>query len=423
MYKNTISKCITLVIVNHLYNIIIELVDKLILPIFSLFNKKINRFRINRIDLIEKIKNELIDKNENIWFHAASLGEYEIAVPIIKEIKKKYECNIVLTFFSESGFKLKKRIKEIDNTFYLPLDTKSNTKKFIDLINPKISIFIKSEIWPNYLKEIRKKDIKTYLLESRFKKDDWYFKIPFKEFMMKSLKTYTKIFTQDLQSEKVLKNIGIKEVINSGSLKIERVVDQLNKNNNNEIIKKYKGNNICIVCGSTWEKDEKIIFKYIKESKNNNIKWIIAPHNISKKNIGRITKKLDSEFLIYSKINDSNAHSNILILDTIGDLKSIYSYSDLSYIGGGMGYSGLHNILEACVYKTPVIIGKNYYGFIEAEELVELGGVVSIKDYDEFKIEFENLINNKEVIKNKTKIISDYFNSKLGALSIIQKEI
>ena len=408
---------------NHLYNIIIELVDKLILPIFSLFNKKINRFRINRIDLIEKIKNELIDKNENIWFHAASLGEYEIAVPIIKEIKKKYECNIVLTFFSESGFKLKKRIKEIDNTFYLPLDTKSNTKKFIDLINPKISIFIKSEIWPNYLKEIRKKDIKTYLLESRFKKDDWYFKIPFKEFMMKSLKTYTKIFTQDLQSEKVLKNIGIKEVINSGSLKIERVVDQLSKNNNNEIIKKYKGNNICIVCGSTWEKDEKIIFKYIKESKNNNIKWIIAPHNISKKNIGRITKKLDSEFLIYSKINDNNAHSNILIIDTIGDLKSIYSYSDLSYIGGGMGYSGLHNILEACVYKTPVIIGKNYYGFIEAEELVELGGVVSIKDYDEFKIEFENLINNKEVIKNKTKIISDYFNSKLGALSIIQKEI
>ena len=147
---------------NHLYNIIIELVDKLILPIFSLFSKKINRFRINRIDLIEKIKNELIDKNENIWFHAASLGEYEIAVPIIKEIKKKYECNIVLTFFSESGFKLKKRIKEIDNTFYLPLDTKKNTKRFIDLINPKVSIFIKSEIWPNYLTEIRKKNIKSF---------------------------------------------------------------------------------------------------------------------------------------------------------------------------------------------------------------------------------------------------------------------
>ncbi len=408
---------------NHLYNIIVELVDKLILPILSLFSKKINRFRINRIDLIEKIKNELIDKNENIWFHAASLGEYEIAVPIIKEIKEKYKCNIILTFFSDSGFKLKKRIKEIDNTFYLPLDTKTNTKRFIDLINPKVSIFIKSEIWPNYLTEIRKKKIKAYLLESRFRKNDWYFKKPFKDFMMKSLKTYTKIFTQDLHSENVLKSSGIKKVINSGSLKIERAVAQLNENNNNEIIKKYKGNNICIVCGSTWEKDEKIILKYIKESKNNNIKWIIAPHDVSKDNIDRITRKLESKFLIYSKINKNNVHGNILILDTIGDLKSIYNYSDFSYVGGGMGLSGLHNILEACVYGTPVIIGKNYSGFIEAEDLVALGGVVSVKDYNEFKIALENLINNKDIFQNKVKIISDYINSKLGALSIIQNEI
>ena len=408
---------------NHLYNIIIELVDKLILPILSLFSNRIYHFRINRIDLIEKIKKELIDKNENIWFHAASLGEYEIAVPIIKGIKEKYKCNIILTFFSESGFKLKKRIKEIDNTFYLPLDTKSNTKRFIDLINPKISIFIKSEIWPNYLAEIRKRDIKAYLLESRFKKNDWYFKIPFKDFMMKSLKTYNKIFTQDLQSENVLMNFGVTEVIHSGSLKIERVVDQLSENNNNEVIKKYKGKNICIVCGSTWENDEKILLKYIRESTNNNIKWIIAPHDISKNNIDRITRNLDSEILIYSKINKNNARSNILVLDTIGDLKSIYSYSDLSYVGGGMGFSGLHNILEACVYKNPVIIGKNYSGFIEAEELVELGGVVSIKDYNEFKITFENLIHNKGVIQNKVKIISDYINNKLGALSIIQNEI
>ena len=408
---------------NHLYNIIIELVDKLILPIFSLFSKKINRFRINRIDLIERIKNELINKNENIWFHTASLGEYEIAVPIIKEIKKKYKCNIILTFFSESGFKLNKRIKEIDNTFYLPLDTKSNTKRFIDLINPKISIFIKSEIWPNYLTEMRKRGIKAYLLESRFKKDDWYFKFPLKDFMMKSLKTYTKIFTQDLQSEKILKNIGIEKVINSGSLKIERVVNQLNENNNNEVIEKYKGNDLCIVCGSTWKKDEKILLKYISKSTNTNIKWIIAPHDISKSNINRITRKIDSKFSIYSKIKKNNAHGNILILDTIGDLKSIYSYSDLSYVGGGMGLSGLHNILEACVYKKPVIIGKNYSGFIEAEELVELGGVVSIKDYSEFKISFENLINNKEIFQNKVKIISNYINSRKGALSIIQKEI
>ena len=144
---------------------------------------------------------------------------------------------------------------------------------------------------------------------------------------------------------------------------------------------------------------------------------------MSKKNIDRITRKIESKFLIYSEINKNNAHGNILILDTIGDLKSIYSYSDLSYVGGGMGLSGLHNILEACVYGTPVIIGKNYSGFIEAEDLVELGGVVSVKDYNEFKIVVENLISNKDIFQNKVKIISDYINSKLGALSIIQNEI
>ena len=144
---------------------------------------------------------------------------------------------------------------------------------------------------------------------------------------------------------------------------------------------------------------------------------------MSKNNIDRITKKLDSKFLIYSKINKNNVHGNILIIDTIGDLKSIYNYSDLSYVGGGMGLSGLHNILEACVYRKPVIIGKNYSGFIEAEDLVELGGVVSVKDYNEFKITLENLINNKDIFQNKVKIISEYINSKLGALSIIQNEI
>ena len=164
------------------------------------------------------------------------------------------------------------------------------------------------------------------MLESRFKKNDWYFKSPFKDFMMKSLKTYTKIFTQDLQSENVLKSSGIKEVINSGSLKIERVVDQLNENNNNEVIKKYKGNNICIVCGSTWEKDEKILLKYIKEFKNNNIKWIIAPHDVSKHNINRITRKLKSKFLIYSKINKNNVVNNLIGSNIVGFSTYVWNF-------------------------------------------------------------------------------------------------
>ena len=408
---------------NHLYNIFIKLIDKLILPILGLFNTKIKRFITNRLSLIEKIKNEVSNENNSIWFHVASLGEYEIAVPLIRLIKEKYKSRIVLTFFSESGFKLKSRIKEIDYAYYLPLDTKSNAKKFLDIVNPELVIFVRSEIWPNYLAEIKKRNIKSYLVESRFNKRSIYLTGIQSFLYIKKLKIFDKIFTVDEESKKALNAVKINNAIVSGSLKLERVRDYINENYNNDIVDVFKGNNLCIVCGSTWKEDEKIIFEYIKESKKQKIKWIIAPHDISKKNIERIKSILKSNYSIYSDVSNNNVHGNILILDTIGDLKSIYRYSDISYIGGGMGSSGLHNILEACIYNKPVIIGKNYSGFIEAEQLVESGGVASVKDYNEFKLEIEKFIYDKKNIMDKAKIISKYINTKTGALSVIQKKI
>lgn len=408
---------------NHLYNIFIKLIDKIILPILGLFNTKIKRFRKNRLSLIEKIKNEVSHENNFIWFHVASLGEYEIAVPLIRLIKEKYESKVILTFFSESGFKLKNRIKEIDYTYYLPLDTKSNAKKFLDIINPELVIFVRSEIWPNYLNEIKKRKIKSYLVESRFNEKSRYLKGVQSIFYLKKLKIFDKIFTVDEESKKALNRVKINNAVVSGSLKIERVKDYLVDNYNNNIIKSFKGDDLCVVCGSTWEEDEKIIFKYIEESKKEKIKWIIAPHDISKNNIERLKSNLNLNYSIYSEISNNNVHCNILILNTIGDLKDIYRYSDISYIGGGMGSSGLHNILEACIYSKPVIIGKNYTGFIEAEQLVESGGVASVKDYNEFKLEIEKLIYDKKTVMDKVKIISNYINTKSGALSVIQKKI
>ena len=408
---------------NHLYNIFIKLIDKLILPILALFNPKIKRFITNRLLLIEKIKNEVSDINNIIWFHVASLGEYELAVPVIRLIKEKYESKIILTFFSESGFKLKNRIKEIDYTYYLPLDTKSNAKKFLDIINPELVIFVRSEIWPNYLNEIKKRNIKSYLVESRFNQSSRYLRGVQSIFYLRKLKIFDKIFTVDEESKKALNRVKINNAVVSGSLKIERVKDYLDDNYNNNIIKSFKGDDLCIVCGSTWEEDEKIIFKYIEESKKEKIKWIIAPHDISKKNIERLQSTLTSNYCIYSDLSNNNVHGNILILNTIGDLKSIYRYSDISYVGGGMGSSGLHNILEACIYNKPVIIGKNYSGFIEAEQLVESGGVASVKDYNEFKLEIEKLIYDKKNIMDKANIISNYIKTKTGALSVIQKQL
>ena len=407
---------------NHLYNIIIKLVDKIFLPILSIFNKKIYQFLKSRDIQSQKNYTDLHKKNNNIWFHAASLGEYELATAIIKKIQKDKSTRIILTFFSESGFKLKNRIKEIDYTYYLPLDTKSKSRNFIEFINPKKVYFIKSEIWPNYIKELGRKKIDTYLIDGKFEKEDWYFKIPFKNFAKKILKTYKKILVQNKESKDVLIKNNIKNVIVSGSLKFERVKMQIEENNRNKKIEDFLNKNNCIVCGSTWVEDEKLIIKYINEEKNNNIKWIIAPHDISSNNIERITNIINKKTVLFTDINLNNVHNKVLIINTIGDLKKVYNYATISYIGGGMGNTGLHNILEACIFNNPTIIGKNYDKFIESKELVELEGVISVNNYEDFKKSLNKLINDKVHVKKIKKIISEYMNRNLGALSIINKE-
>ena len=407
---------------NHLYNIIIKLVDKIFLPILSIFNKKIYHFIHFRKIQTKENHCEIHKKSKNIWFHAASLGEYELATAIIKKIKKDKSTKVILTFFSESGFKLKNRVKEIDYTYYLPLDTKSKSKNFIEFINPKKVYFIKSEIWPNYISELGKKEIDIYLIDGKFEKDDWYFKIPFKNYAVKILKTYKKIFVQNKKSEEILIKNKIKNVIVSGSLKFERVKMQLEENNSNEKIEEFLNKKNCIVCGSTWIEDEKFIIKYINEERNDNIKWIIAPHDISSNNIERIKNSLNKEPVIFTDLNINNAHKNVLILNTIGDLKKVYSYASISYIGGGMGNTGLHNILESCIFNNPTIIGKNYEKFIESKELVDLEGVISVNNYEDFKKSLNKLINDKVHVKKIKKIISEYMNRNLGALSIINKE-
>ena len=407
---------------NHLYNIIIKLVDKIFLPILSIFNKKIYQFLKSRDIQSQKNYTDLHKKNNNIWFHAASLGEYELATAIIKKIQKDKSTRIILTFFSESGFKLKNRIKEIDYTYYLPLDTKSKSRNFIEFINPKKVFFIKSEIWPNYIKELGRKKIDTYLIDGKFEKEDWYFKMPFKNFAKKILRTYKKILVQNKKSKEILIKNNIKNVTVSGSLKFERVKMQIEENNRNKKIEDFLNKNNCIVCGSTWVEDEKLIIKYINEEKNNNIKWIIAPHDISSNNIERITNIINKKTVLFTDINLNNVHNKVLIINTIGDLKKVYNYATISYIGGGMGNTGLHNILEACIFNNPTIIGKNYDKFIESKELVELEGVISVNNYEDFKKSLNKLINDKVHVKKIKKIISEYMNRNLGALSIINKE-
>ncbi len=240
---------------NILYNIFIEFVDKIFLPILSIFSKKISRFIVVRKDLLQEIDKDLDRKKKYIWLHAASLGEYELAIPLIKEIKKTFDNEIILTFFSESGFKLKDRIHQVSKTYFLPLDSKDNVKKIVKVFNPRFAVFIKSEIWPNYINELKKRKIKFYLVNYVY---DKYNSRIFKGI----LKKYTKIFTQDKISERQLKNMKVDNALYIGNLKFNRAIMQKKEKYNNKKLNNYLGDDICIVFGSTWDRDLQSVHVY-----------------------------------------------------------------------------------------------------------------------------------------------------------------
>ena len=400
---------------NILYNIFIEFVDKIFLPILSIFSKKISRFIVVRKDLLQEIDKDLDRKKKYIWLHAASLGEYELAIPLIKEIKKTFDNEIILTFFSESGFKLKERIHQVSKTYFLPLDSKDNVKKIVKVFNPRFAVFIKSEIWPNYINELKKRKIKFYLVNYVYDKYN-------SRIFRGILKKYTKIFTQDKNSERQLKNMKVDNALYIGNLKFNRAIMQKKEKYNNKKLNNYLGDDICIVFGSTWDRDEEIIFDYIKEEINKNVKYIIAPHEVSVKNISRIKSKLSNKVNILSD-KKYNIQNNVLIVDSVGVLKYLYSLSDISYVGGGFKKKGLHNILEACVYGNPVIFGENIKFSNEAKGLVKLKGGFSIKNSKQLKNIINELLLNASKLKEIEIINSKFIDDNLASINNIIKSM
>ena len=400
---------------NILYNILIEFIDKILLPILSIFSRKISRFLKVRENLFQEIDKDIDRKKKYIWFHAASLGEYELAIPLIKEIKKTFDNEIILTFFSESGFKLKERINEISKTYFLPIDSNKNAKKLVEILNPRFAVFIKSEIWPNYINELKKEDIKFYLVNYVY---DRYNSRIFKEI----LKKYTKIFTQDDNSERKLKNMKVDNTLYIGNLKFNRAILQKKEKYINKKLINYLGDDKCIVFGSTWGRDEEIIFDYMSEEINKNMKYIIAPHEVSKRNISRIKSKLNNKVNLLSD-NKYNVQNNILIVDSIGVLKYLYKFSNISYIGGGFQKKGLHNILEPCAYGNPVIFGKHFKFSNEAKALIKLKGGFSIQNSKQLKNTINGLLLNANKLKEIEIINSKFIDDNLASINSIIKSI
>lgn len=396
-----------------IYNIAIIKVRALMF-ILKYFNSKIRSFNNERKNVLKNLENSVSKNDNHIWIHVASLGEYEQGLPIFKEIKSLYKNHkIILSFFSSSGYEVRKNNSIGDLTIYLPLDSPYNAKKFISLLNLKMAFFVKYDFWPNYLQNLKNNNVPTYLLAGLFRENHWFFKWYGSGFLNLLKSSITHFFVQNKESKSLLASYNITNCTLMGDSRFDRVNSLLNQNNEIKNIKEFIGDKICLVAGSTWKEDESIMINSIND--NNDLAWIIAPHQINKKQIKKFQDKLKCESIIHSNLNQNNiTTAKVLIIDSIGLLTRLYSYSDISYVGGGMGNSGLHNILEPAIFKNPILIGKNYLNFPEAKNLIAENGAVSVKDAKEFKRILNELIENKRERIEMGKINFNYIKSNLG---------
>ena len=372
---------------------------------FRVFSSKTNLFFKGRKDSFKILRKEVSPSDKNIWFHVASLGEFEIAKPIIESLKSNVaDIKIIVTFFSPSGLENSKDYTIADSMVYLPLDLSLNAKKFVKIVNPKVAVFIKNDIWSNYLTYLKQNNSLIYSVSSKFDKSQFYFKF-YGNWFLKKLKNIDFFYIQDFNSESILKKYSLKNINISGDSRFTSVIKTLEENNQINYIEKFIDNQKCLIAGSVWEKDISIIDKVVQK---NNIKSIIAPHNISSNFIKKLENLYGDKAVKYSCLkSEGDFDKKILIIDSIGSLKYIYKYGYVSYIGGGMSNNGLHNILEPAVFSCPVIIGQNYKGFSEAEQLLELGGVYSVKNPDEFSKVF-SLLDDIDLRNKSGKINLDY---------------
>jgi 3-deoxy-D-manno-octulosonic-acid transferase len=389
----------------------------LVLKVISLFSSKIKLGVIGRAKTFDILKDKISTTDKTIWMHCASLGEFEQGLPLLQGLKKEYKnYKIIVSFFSPSGYQVKKDTPAADVVVYLPLDTPTNAKRFLDIVRPELILFVKYEIWPNIILEAKKRKIQSLLISATFRPKQVYFKW-YGNLMRKALLSFNHIFTQDKDSKNLIKSIGYDSVTVSGDTRFDRVNQQLNVDNKVLFVEDFTGDKTTIVFGSSWPADDELFIPFINSNTTNGIKYIIAPHNIKPGYINSIKKQLKVKTICFSEIDEKNLSDyDVFILDTIGYLGRVYSYADIAYVGGGAGHTGLHNILEPAVFGIPIVIGKNYNNFPEAEALVKLKGVTVVKNENEFNNVLTELLNNYSKQKVQGEINSSYIKRNIGAV-------
>ena len=339
--------------------------------------------------------------------HCSSLGEYEQGLPVFKCLKEKYnDHKIILTFLSPSGYEVKKASSIADLVIYLPIDSNRNAKKFITTIKPKLVVFVKNEIWPNYIKYIKKYNIKSAMICGVFRKDQLKFLWPF-NFLANSILKFDYVLVQNEKSKHIIQNLGHNNTYLCGDTRFDRAYETMNQDESIEFIEEFKGNKLCLVAGSIWEEDQRILVNYINTCEQD-LKFILVPHEINKQKISKLRESISQPSKLYSEFSKKNNNSNVLIIDNVGILARLYKYADMAYIGGGMGTSGLHNTLEPAAFGIPIIIGKNFSKFSEAKQMISRGGMFSVKNDHEFKDHVDNLAENK-LAANEIGLINSNF--------------
>lgn len=363
------------------------------LKIIALLNHKLKLGVDGRAKTFQILQNSINDTDNIIWLHCASLGEYEQGLPVFKELRKLYPNHkVVLSFFSPSGYEIRKNTEIADVVVYLPMDTKANANRFLDIVLPELTVFVKYDIWPNYLLELKKRSLKAVLISALFRSNQSYFKA-YGAMMRNALSAFEHIFVQDKNSMDLLKSINFDNVSIAGDTRFDRVSDQLNQDNKLPFIEQFKEDKLCVVIGSSWPEDEELLIPFINENAPKDLKFIIAPHNMKSNQINDLVAKLNVKTVLYSeKVGKNLEDYSVFIIDTIGLLSKIYSYADIAYVGGAMGTTGLHNILEPAVFGVPIIIGKNHNKFPEAKRMIEEAGMLSISNYNELESTLSGLI-------------------------------
>ena len=399
---------------NLLYRFAIGLYG-IAIHIAAVFHPKARKWVEGRRHQVQDLQGQQPQTNrKTIWFHCASLGEFEQGRPVLEALRKEHpKAYILLTFFSPSGYEIRKDYPYADKILYLPLDTPRRAKRFIGTFEPDAAVFVKYEFWYFYLRELKRRDIPIFLISAVFRENQWFFKF-YGSFFTQMLGWYKMIFVQDNASLNLLRQKGFDRCIQSGDTRFDRVVQIARKPKKTDIASRFARGQKVIVAGSTWPEDEQILIPYIRQSVGK-YRWIIAPHEIGTAHLEAIQKGLGSLGILFSQADQTDfTEKEVLVIDNVGMLSSLYALGQIAYIGGGFG-RGIHNILEAAVYGIPVIFGPNYTKFREALALIEQEGATSVSKYAQLAAVLDHFYDHPEAILKAGRINREFVLKNAGA--------